>query len=202
MTFRQSYNSDGISFPPIPPKGGTGSGTKSGSNPGVSPGLITSTGGITGASSVLLAPVTDAITNNTYFTIWDSNIFDTEEDCIYYFPQENIKVNYDVSAYKMILMYRNIGKCTVTFNLSCFRKGQTTQNSNGSYTIKQGTYKVVSKTMILGTNPPDNLLYTVDINIINPGQRPQIWIKRPANKGPFSLISLGLYGNADEVEKL
>lgn len=168
---------------------------------GSSPGLLSSTGGLFGSDGLLLCPLVDNFSNAFYLGVWDPAIFDTEEDCIYNFPQENVKLNYAVSSYKLIVIYRNIGKVTVTFNLSGFRKGLTTYQNNIAQ-IQQGTYKTLSKTMILGNNPPDNLLYTIDFNIVNPGERPQVSILRKANKGPLSIVSVTLYGNADENEKV
>ena len=185
-------------YPPVPkpPNPGTGS-----SNSGLSPGLITSTGGLFGTTGALLVPLRDIRTNVYYIGIWDPTNFNTEEDCYYYFRQENIKVNYAVSSYKAIIIYRNLGIVTVTFNITTFRKGLTTYNKNKA-TIQPGSYNTKSTTLVLGTSSADGKLYTLDVDIVNDGERPQFWFSRKANAGPLSIVSASIYGNADEKNKV
>jgi hypothetical protein len=170
---------------------------------GNSPGLLTSTGGLFGTIGALIVPVLSLNNNKVYFCTIDPANFNCEEDCIYNFPQENIKVGYAISSYKIIVIYRNLGLVTVTFNLTVFRRGLTTYGGKKNIaTVTQGKYNTESKTMILGSSKPDNQLYTIDFNIINSGDRPQLSILRKANAGPFSLISATLVGNLEEIGKV
>jgi len=178
----------------------TGNKTPKGSPTQISPGLYTSVGGLTGALGALIVPIQNTITNRFYVEKRDPTNFNCEENAIYYFRQENIKTTYAVTNHKLIVIYRNIGLVTVTFNLTVFRRG-VTQVSGNKVTIQQGTYKTVSKTLTLGTNNPDKKLYTIDFNIANSGERPQVWFYVNANAGPLSIISVLLIGNADEKEK-
>jgi hypothetical protein len=197
MGFHLPYD-DGMGGidPPPPAKKDTG-----GRTAGISPGAITSTGGLFGGLGLLLIPVFNAQSNSYFLTTWDGTNFDTEEDCHYEFRQEDLKVGYAATDHKIIVIYRNLGKVKVTFNLTVFRRGLTTYEKNVAV-IQQGTYKTVSKTMELGSNPPDKKLYTIDFNMVNSGERPQISFDRRANKGPLSIISVTLCGNVDEKMKL
>lgn len=162
---------------------------------------LASTGGISGASGALLVPIYNAATDDSVINIIDPTNLNTEEACFYFFRQEEIQKNAAYTSYKMIIDYFNIGVATFTIGIITFRRGLTKYTQNQA-TIQQGTFSNKSRVFQIGTVQADGLLYSMDINIVNSGERPQIYITRKANAGPLSITNVSLYGLADEQSKV
>lgn len=193
MQIFNPYNPGVGPLPKVPTGGGTPT--------GVSAGAVSSTGGMLGLNGALLVPVFSNVTKRNYLALLSSTDFNCEEDCIYNFPQENIKIGYNVTSYKILVIYRNIGQVKLTWSITTFRQGLTTYAKEVA-TITPGKFYTKSKTMIIGSKPGDNRLYTIAFNIQNDGERPQLSVLRKANDGPMAIISATLIGCADVKEQM
>lgn len=169
--------------------GGGGTGTVSRASKTGSPGLITSTGGLFGDTGLLLVPFFDVKLGKNYLANWDSSNFDTEEDCTYFFKMEDLDVGRNIAIHKAVLVYRDIGRCRLTVGVT-------------SYLATDDKYNTKSQTKFIGHKTPDLKLHTQDFNFVITGERPQLFVSRKANDGPFSAVSLTMVGHADEKEQL
>lgn len=163
-------------------------------NLGGSPGLVTSTGGLYGVDRALLIPFFDSKYNNTSLQIIDSDNFDTEEDAFYYFPSPDIKTGRAVTVHNVVLIYREIGLATFQVGVIVYvRKTDKFEFIERELKITN----VSPKTNKVNPAFPDQKLHTryADINIS--GERPQAYLRRSADSGPLSIISLTMAGHAD-----
>lgn len=169
------------------------------------PQLVTSTGGLQGLSGALLTPinVNQIPGASSYVMIHDSNNFDCEEDCIYYFRQEvgsEFEGQY-VEVNRMIVKYRELGAATFSIGISAYQKSTddfkvvTTQVSIPSVKLTNARKKVFpdGKVHIISIAPPKGIIS---------GINPQAFISRKANSGPLSITKLVLCTYADEVPQI
>lgn len=190
--------------PPIPRPPNINKITPSNPQLGTNPGLITSSGGLFGINGVLLTPVINNITGNSYILLMDPSNFNCEDDGEYDFPQEIPPRNApqegrDVTCHLIILKYREIGFAQFTINITTFEK------DTDSFTSYPFVVNIPSKpltTKARKTNFPDKRIHTLRIPINVPGERPQVTINFKGNSGAHSITSLVLCGNADELPQI
>lgn len=175
--------------PPIhnPPKPGGGGTSKA--NVGGSPGLLTSTGGLQGFPSVLMVPVFDPKTGLSSIYTYEDGNFNTPDECIHFFRQEDIIIGRSATVTNLIVVYRDIGKFTATFSVTVYLR-------------ESDTYEVETKTIKMGKTNPDFKLHTTKVNIIITGERPQVSFTSPKKSGPLSIISVTMCGKMDEEAQL
>ena len=144
------------------------------------PQLLTSTGGLAGIFGQVLLPLQDMITGAGFFYVVDPTNFNTEEDCTYFFRVETIKEGQFPTIERIRIRYRDIGKVTVTFNVT-------------GYT-RDGDYKTYSKTVTFGTDSksgtPSFRIRTTYVDIQATLESPQIVMQRAANAGPLCIIAV------------
>jgi hypothetical protein len=177
-------------FDPNPPSGGGGTTPKG--TTGGSPGLLTSTGGLFGLFPVLMIPAFDAKTRIGSIYTYDVEDFDCEKDAIYKFKVEELTVGRNVTVKKIILIYRNIGECTINVGVEAYS------------TLKEikKRYIQVSRKLKIGFSPADKKLYTKEVDLVITGERPQGFVIHKAHSGPFSGVSFTMIGKMQEENKL
>lgn len=165
--------------------GGVPGGSSSGSPGSVAsdPSLITASGGLTGFESMLLIPMYDPEFKTYFVATFDYEDFNTENDCEYYYRQENPFPGRQITCSGARITYRNLGVCTVEVGVS------TTQ-------------AIKSETRIIGTKAADKKLYTEAFSFVVTGERPQLYVKRKADKGPLSIIEAYMITNVEIAEYL
>lgn len=175
-------------FPPAPkqPSGGTKSSTLGGS-----PGLLTSTGGLFGVNGILLTPVFNNITQESYLIIMDSSNFNCDEDAEYDYPQvlPLEQEGRNVTCHLIILKYRELGLASFTINITVY------QQTTDTFITQSYKVNIASKRSTF----PDKRIHTKQIPIDITGERPQVTVTYKANSGPLSITKLILCGNADET---
>ena len=192
--------------------GGGGSGiTKPPSKPTNigSPGLLTSTGGLTGTSGLLLAPAYNLYTGKPFIVLMDATNFNCEENSQYTYRQE---ANYgqmpgegrECSIHLLILKYREIGTVSFNINITVFKKA-TDSFTNIVIPVNIPTipYSLMSKAR--KNVFPDNRIHTVRItppNGVVTGERPQVSYTVTGGKGSLSVTKLVMCGNADEASQM
>lgn len=169
--------------------GAGGGGSSSGPTPG-NPSLLSSTGGISGATSALFLPC--MWNGRSVIAIFDPSNFNTEEDIYYDFKQEVIKDGTKPTIHRVTIVYRNLGKVTLDVYHSAF-----IENSTGGQFGTQGEY---NKT--IGNDLADGKLYTAFFSYLISGERPQLHIRRSANKGALSIVRVIEYGNQGDGPQL
>lgn len=154
------------------PGGGSGSGSGPGGNPVVNLANVSPTGGLDGVDGVVLV-----FGKSVFFPLaigwkFDSDNFDCEEDAEYHFRIEEIEVYRQPTVNKVILRYRDLGKCTIT----CYFTGNVLGD------------KVVSKfvTVVFG-GKADNEIYTTTFDLTCTFEAPQLIVTRNAFGGPVSI---------------
>ncbi len=197
-----------VSFDGRPDPGGGGGAPKSGSTTfttiGGSPGLLTSTGGLFGSTGVLLTPVLNIVTGNSYILLMDSSNFNCEEDAEYDFPQEippreAPQEGHNVTCHLIKLKYRELGACSFSINVTIYIRDTDE--------FKTLSFPVSIPPIALSKNRkktfPDKRIHTLYIPMSDvTGERPQTTITRYANSGPISITSLTVCGNADEMSQM
>lgn len=173
------------SLPAPPPSRGT--------NPGGSPGLLTSTGGLFGLTGALFAPFLDSKTGANYALLFDPSDFNCEEDAFYDFKVEDINPGRSCDIHKLVVIYRNLGLVKVTFGVRAYLP-----------LVKKDQDKFVTKTVtkMLGTKVPNFKLYTINIDLVVSGERPQVFMSRKADDGPLTIINVIMVGDAGETKLL
>jgi hypothetical protein len=163
-----------------------------GKNPGGSPGLLTSTGGLFGLTGALFAPFLNTDSDTNYALLFDPSDFNCEEDAFYDFKVEDVNVGCSCTIHKLVVIYRNIGLVEVTFGVRVYQP------------LAVGNKKFVTakQTKVIGTKKPNFKLYTENFNVEASGERPQAFMFRKANKGPLSVVSVVMVGDAQEVKLL
>lgn len=163
-----------------------------------SPSLLTSSGGLTGLSGLLMTP---------YFTpqgqclvaIHDPTDFNCEEDCEYDYPQEIPPIQYqdscDATWNRIKLKYRELGEVSFTLQIDYYNK------TTDCFTTKKISLKISNPYPVRNTFP-DNKIHTRYIPLVISGERPQIKVIRKANKGPLSITKLLFCGCADETPQM
>lgn len=208
MTYINIPGNDGGGIPPNPPvypkppnKLPSPNNSKLGSNPG----LLTSTGGLFGGNGVLLTPVLNSITNNSYILLMDPSNFNCEEDCEYDFPQQipNVQSNpYQdgciVNCNLIKLKYREIDKAQFTINITTYNR-DTDEFTSYPFVVNIPSKPLSKKRKALF---PDKRIHTLFIPIDVPGERPQPTINSKGGSGAYSIISMILCGNADETPQV
>lgn len=187
---------------PIRPKLPTKSGTTK-STIGNNPGLITSTGGLSGNSEMLVTPYINTTTGNCHVTTYNSTDFDCEDDAEYDFRQE---ANYgqipgegrECTIHMIILKYRENGYAKFNLNITVFKQAI---DDYQTVTIPvQIPPKPLTKARL--AKFPDGNIHTLKLyppNGVVQGERPQITITRKGKSGPMSITKLIICGNADET---
>lgn len=164
----------------------------------VSFGLLTSSGGVSGAAGLMMAPYVNPVTGRGYVIIFDSTNFDCEESAEYDYPQvippegQGAQEGRDVSCHLIILKYREIGVANFFVNVTVYHKLTD---------IFETKSIPVSVPYVPGRTFPDKRIHTKFLGLkpAITGERPQVTITRIPNGGPFSVTSLTLCGNADET---
>lgn len=178
--------------PPSPP-GGTNTGIK---NTATNPQLVTSTGGLTGSTGLLLTPYINTLNGNSYVVVHDSNNFDCEENAEYDFRQEipgnPPQEGRNVSCHLIILKYRELGIASFNVNITVY------QQLTDTFLTRPIPVSIKNKNK--NRVFPDKRIHTIKIGLapVITGERPQVTITRLANSGPMSVTSLILCLNADE----
>jgi len=155
---------------------------------GGSPALLTSTGGLYGVNPLLLVPFYNNTSNKYSVNIYNTNSFNSEEDCQYDFPVEDIVIGRNINISKVIIVYRDFGK--VQFTLSCT-----------TYSAKLDTFNTVSRQYMIG-GKNDNKLHTTKCDFVTVGERPQLSILRKAGQGNLSLVSVTMVGHSSEEQQV
>jgi hypothetical protein len=176
--------------------GGRGGGGGGGSSPSAPKGasnlsIITSTGGLQGLNSLLLVSVFINNLQRYAFATFDPTNFNCEEDCVYKFKMEDIKLGRNVDVHKVYLQLRDLGK--VTFNV------QVAATLLDRKTNKE-TISTKNKDVVFGTG--DGLIHSRFIDLKIQGERPQLIVTRKAKKGPLGIITAMFVGNMVEEEQL
>ena len=162
---------------------------------GGSPGLLTSTGGLFGTSGALLIPYMDTRNDVFFAAIIDSNNFDCEDDAHYFFRQEDIQDDRYITINRQTITYREIGKATFTFGIQVYVDTiDDYKNVETIITIKPKKGKLANKF-------PDKKLHTIKLDLVITGIRPQPYVKRMANSGPFSITKVRMIGDRPETEE-
>ena len=192
-----------------PLKGNGGSGTGGSFNPPVqggntntfNVGLLTSTGGLSGITGLLMTPYKDQ-NGNGFIVVHDYTNFDCEENAEYDYPEY---IPMDLGAYQegqivnchlIKLKYRELGIANFIISVSAFNR-----NIDDFVTVN-------IPVAITNTNNrktfPDKKIHTrfIGINPIISGERPQPKILRKVDSGPISITKLILCGNADEIPQI
>lgn len=173
-----------------PPKGG---GTNSGAGHSASvASLITSTGGLFGVNFALLTPFFDIRMQSFVFAITDPTNFDSEEDCVYNFRQED-KPGRTIDIHKVYLQYRDLGKVSFDVIVSATQYNRATGKE---------TPDVAKKTVSVGSTRPDKKIHSYFVDLKVQGERPQLTIIRKRDKGPLAIITAMLMGNSSEENQL
>lgn len=161
----------------IPPSGGTsgGSGSGPGGNPTIDLSNITSTGGLDGSDGAVLVFGKSIFAPFAVGWKFDSEDFNCEEDAEYRFRVEEIEVYRQPTVNKVIIRYRDLGKCTV----NCFFAG----NSLGDNVVS----KIV--TVVFG-GKADSRIYTTSFDLTCTFEAPQLIVTRTAFSGPLSIIKV------------
>lgn len=174
--------------------GGGGNNSPGGTSTAANPGLITSTGGLIGANGLLITPFFQPQTGKCLVAVHDSTNFSCEESSEYDFRQEipDGQEGRDVSCHLIILKYRELGVATFYVNVTVYIKATDT------FITTQIPVNIVATTK---RTFPDKRIHTrrLGLNKVISGERPQVTITCSANSGPWSVTSLTLCGDADEV---
>jgi hypothetical protein len=174
-------------------RGGSGGGGSSPSAPkgATSLSVVTSTGGLQGTTSFLIVPLLITKLNKFVFATFDPTNFNCEEDCVYQFKMEDVKIGRNVDIHKVYLQLRDLGK--VTFNVKI---AATLLNR------KTNQEQISTKNVDVTFGKGDGLIHSRFIDLKIQGERPQLTITRKANKGPLGIITAMLMGNMSEEEQL
>ena len=161
-----------------------------------SPGLLTSTGGLSGTKFQVLMPLFDFVFNNSYCALIDGDNANSEEDGFYYFPEEDVLGGRNCSVHKIVFWYREIGAATFYFGIRWFNE-------------KMDIFESLEKKVVIqsrtGEKPstfPDGNLHIRRISFVISGQKPQLYLRRIKDGGPFSITRAMMVGKADEKEIL
>lgn len=159
---------------------------------GTNPGLLTSSGGLFGSESALLIPVFDPETNLKYIANFDPTDFNSEEDAEYRYRLEEVSEGRLITISRIRVVYRNIGKVTVTGRIS------------GIVQLKSKTWKVVSaeQEIILGDDTKDLTIRTAYFDMVITMERPQFRYIRLANDGPLAIISTTLIIEVEQAAQV
>ncbi len=162
---------------------------------------MTSTGGLYGISQLLLCPFYDTKNKLYSLNLIEDGNYDTEERGFYFFPNPDAasqnRPGIPVSVNNIVLVYREIGIARFRIGVIVYRKRED------KFVF---TTKIVEITNISPLtdeeNPafPDFKIHTKFIPLVLDGERPQVFIDRIPNSGPFSIISVTLVGVADVKE--
>lgn len=170
---------------------------KSKGNLGGSPGLVTSTGGLFGTTKALLLPFYDTKNRNVSLNIIDPTNFDTEEDAFYYFPSPNIKDARAVTVHQVAIIYREIGPAIFSIGIIVYIR------RTDKFVFKEVPI-VISNTSpnidVVNAPFPDMKLHTRYSDLRIDGERPQVYLRRKADSGPISIISVTIAGHTDVPE--
>lgn len=180
------------------------SGGKGGGSSFNNPALITSTGGLSGTSGILMAPAINTMTGRSVIVYFNPNDFNCEENAEYDFRQE---ADYGqipgegrtCTIHLIILKYRELGYAKFNINITVFDR---TIDDFTTISIPVSIPAKSLKTKSRQASFPDKKIHTLYItppNHVIQGERPQVTITRNKNSGPNSVTRLTICGNADEM---
>lgn len=170
--------------------GGGGGGTTGGGGSPANPSLLPVSGGVSGLTSVVVAP---GIDNNGDLAMlfFDTDNFDTEADSVVQFRIEESE-GVQVQINRLRIKYRNLGICTITVELIGMFSSALQTITLGNPTVMNGTRAVKSIS--------DNRIYNAYVDFVFTDESPQVVITRPAGNGPLSIISITLLGTAHKPD--
>jgi hypothetical protein len=154
--------------------------------------LLTSTGGLFGTAFVLITPFLNVQSGNYGFLITDPTDFNCEEDCVYNFRQED-KPGRVIDVHKVYLQYRDLGKVSFLATMTATQYNRDTNKE---------TIDTDSKLVTVGNTKPDKKIHSYFVDLKVQGERPQLSITRKAGKGPLSIVTAMMIGNANEENQL
>lgn len=159
------------------PSGGvpTGGGGGPANNPTIDLSNVTSTGGIDGLTGAVLVFGQSLFYPLAVGWEFDPTDFNTEEDCEYDFRVEEVEVYRQPTIDKVIIRYRDLGKCTLT----CYFQGNVLQSAVASKMV----------TVVFG-GKADNRIYTTTFDLTCTFEAPQLIITRNAFSGPVSITKV------------
>lgn len=189
--------------------GGLGVGGGKGKATFGSPGLLTSTGGLTGANGLLLAPAYNIITQKSFIVFFDPSNFNCEENSQYSFRQE---ANFDripgegreCSIHLIILKYRELGPIKFNINITVFKK-TLDDFITTSIPVNIPIIPYAQMTKDRKNLFPDRRIHTVRLappNGVITGERPQASVTVFGKAGAVSITKLVMCGNADEASQM
>jgi hypothetical protein len=196
---------DGVFSPPLPKPpvyNPTSPSAPNNNTLGANPGLVTSTGGLTGATGLLMTPFINP-QGFSFVAIHNQTNFDCEEFASYYYPQAIPQVQGNpyqegcvVNCNRIKLKYRELGVATFSINITIYVPNM---DSFTTYSFPVKIYNPFNRKSF-----PDEKIHfrSVGISPVVSGERPQVSITRNANSGPISITSLVLCGLADETPQL
>lgn len=157
------------------PNAGQGGGSGPGANPNVDLSNITSTGGLSGDTGGVV--VFGKTPFNSFAIGWkfDCEDFNCEEDCQYDFRIEEIEVYRQPTVNKVIIRYRDLGKCSLT----CYFLGNVLGDRVSSKFV----------TVVFGGKADKNI-YTTTFDLTCTFEAPQLIITRNASSGPLSITKV------------
>lgn len=183
-----------------PPSSGSKGG---GAGPINNPALITSTGGLSGTSGILMAPAVNTMTGRSVIVYFNPNDFNCEENAEYDYRQE---ADYGqqpgegrtCTIHLIILKYRELGYAKFNINITVFDR--TIDDFTTTSIPVSIPPKPLTKTR-QGSFPDKKIhtLYIYPPKGVIQGERPQVTTTRNKNAGPESVTRLTLCGNADEL---
>jgi len=160
-----------------------------------SPGLLTSTGGLAGASFKLLMPLFDSVFDKTYCALIDADNNDCEEESFYLFRQEDVMPGRICSVHKLLITYKELGVATFSIGVQVYLREPNKFYQN-SVELK------ITKRNQKGMPFPDGKLRTIAADFVIEGERPQVFIRRKANSGPLAITRVHMIGKADQKDIL
>jgi hypothetical protein len=149
----------------------------------------------------MMAPYLNTTNGYPYVIIYDPSNFNCEEAGEYDFRQEIPVVNQmpqegrNVSCHLIILKYRELGVATFSVNVTVYNRLTDTFSTRSI---------IVNIQFVKGRTFPDKRIHTryIGLKPLITGERPQVTLTFNANSGPWSVTSLTLCGNADELPQL
>lgn len=146
------------------------------------PSKLTVTGGLAGLDEQLLIPMYDWKNKQYHMMTFDPFNFNTEEEAMYVYKQEDVMSGRHVTISRVRLLYRDIGKATIKVGIS--------------------TAQAVKERELTIGGKADGMLRTAYADILISGERPQLYISKEADSGPLSIVRAELITNIEIAEQV